>query len=86
MTKKIGLPATPTVGSAMPHDSLAHVRMIPRPRLTHSRQVSKRMAILGMAVGYLGLVAVLAAVPVWSQALMPYQNPVAACPDFGGSR
>ena len=41
---------------------------------------------VGMAVGYLGLVVVLASVPIWNQMLLPYETPIAACLDFGGSR
>lgn len=45
-----------------------------------------RLHVLGMAVGYLGLVTILSMAPYWHVASAPHQNQIMACTDFGGSR
>jgi len=41
---------------------------------------------LGLAFGYLGLVAILSTAPFWHQVVAPQESYLAACTDFGGSR
>ncbi|MEZ5935016.1 MAG: hypothetical protein R3F54_24410 [Alphaproteobacteria bacterium] len=48
--------------------------------------VTSRLSMVGMALGYLGLVAMLSTAPYWHQAMAPHQSHVAACTDVGGSR
>jgi len=57
-----------------------------RPKIAFRQRISNRLAIIGMAVGYLGLVVVLASTPIWSQVLLPYQSTYLACMEAGGSR
>lgn len=59
---------------------------IERPQISCRKRVSNKMAILSLAVGYLGMVAVLASVPAWNQMLPPYQASSLSCTDFGGGR
>jgi len=40
----------------------------------------------GMAVGYLGLVAILSMAPVLQQTIGLHSEHILACTDFGGSR
>ncbi len=44
------------------------------------------LSMLGMALGYLGLVALLSMAPFFHLAIAPYQSQPIACTDFGGSR
>jgi hypothetical protein len=53
---------------------------------SYRKRVSDRLAMIGVALGYLGLVAVLALAPMWQQTISPYQHQPLACTDFGGSR
>ncbi|MGI9491958.1 MAG: hypothetical protein ACR2QF_06115 [Geminicoccaceae bacterium] len=57
-----------------------------RPQIVYRHRISKKMAILGMAIGYLGLVVILASTPIWSQVLLPHQSPHLACTEAGGTR
>ncbi len=57
-----------------------------RPKIGYRQRISNRMAILGMAIGYLGLVVILASTPIWSQVLLPYNSTHLACTEAGGSR
>ena len=57
-----------------------------RPQIGYRQRMSKKMTILGMAIGYLGLVVILASTPIWSQVLLPYQASHLACTEAGGSR
>ncbi|MGI9416980.1 MAG: hypothetical protein ACR2RA_03970 [Geminicoccaceae bacterium] len=41
---------------------------------------------LAMALGYLGLVAILTMAPFWMQTVEPQQSQPSFCTDFGGSR
>lgn len=56
------------------------------PLFSCRRRVSDRVALLGLAIGYLGMVAVLASVPAWSKISSSYPPSSLACSDFGGSR
>ncbi|MGI9508803.1 MAG: hypothetical protein ACR2QJ_05585 [Geminicoccaceae bacterium] len=51
-----------------------------------SSVINPRLSAFGMALGYLGLVAVLTLAPVWQQAAVPHQGQPLVCTDFGGSR
>ena len=86
MVKDLGLSGALHGGSARKEVSFRGPREILQPQVTYRRRVSNKMAFVGMAVGYLGLVVVLASVPIWNQMLLPYETPIAACLDFGGSR
>ncbi len=44
------------------------------------------LSMLGLAIGYLGLVAILSMAPFWHLAITPHQSPSMVCTDFGGSR
>lgn len=44
------------------------------------------LSMLGMALGYLGLVAILSMAPFWHLAVTPHQSQSMVCTDFGGSR
>lgn len=44
------------------------------------------LRMLGMTLGYLGLVAILSMAPFWHHAITPHQSPSMVCTDFGGSR
>lgn len=44
------------------------------------------LSMLGMALGYAGLVALLSMAPFFHLAVAPYQSHPMACTDFGGSR
>lgn len=44
------------------------------------------LSTIGMVLGYLGLVAILATAPFWQQAGEPHRDQPAVCTDFGGSR
>lgn len=44
------------------------------------------LSTFGMALGYLGLVAMLSMAPYWHMAGAPHQSHIMACTDFGGSR
>jgi hypothetical protein len=46
-----------------------------------------RLSMVGMALGYVGLVVMLSTAPYWHQVMGPHQGQhAAACTDFGGSR
>ena len=49
-------------------------------------QIKGPLSMLGMALGYLGLVAILSMAPFWHLAITPHQSPAMVCTDFGGSR
>ncbi|MGI9490082.1 MAG: hypothetical protein ACR2RF_30195 [Geminicoccaceae bacterium] len=49
-------------------------------------QIKGPLSMLGMALGYLGLVAILSMAPFWHLAITPHQNSAIVCTDFGGSR
>lgn len=53
---------------------------------TGANPVRSRLSMLGMAVGYMGLVMILSTAPFWHQAMTPDHGYLAACTDFGGSR
>ncbi|MDH3658760.1 MAG: hypothetical protein OEU92_01830 [Alphaproteobacteria bacterium] len=44
------------------------------------------LSTLGMALGYIGLVAILTIAPFMQQATVPHQGRPMVCTDFGGSR
>lgn len=51
-----------------------------------SGMIGNRLSMAGLALGYLGLVAILSAAPYWHQTLTPHAGQPAVCTDFGGSR
>ncbi len=69
-------------------DGRTHRRLCKRSVLPASGLPSVRgpLSMLGMALGYLGLVAILSMAPFWHLAFTPYQSPAMVCTDFGGSR
>ncbi len=86
MTRLFDLSATSEAGPARMERPFPGVRTKPVLSAAYRRRISNRTAILGMAVGYLGLVVILASAPIWNQVLSPYQAPFPACTDFGGHR
>lgn len=86
MTEGIGLSVSSKGSPALMDGSFMEAQAVPRPQLSCRGRVSKKMAVLGMAIGYLCLVAILASAPVWNQIVLPYQDSLAVCTDFGGSR
>lgn len=44
------------------------------------------LSMIGMALGYLGLVAILSMAPFWHLSVAPHQSQPMVCTDFGGSR
>lgn len=54
--------------------------------LTGHGAVRGPLSMLGMAFGYLGLVAILSMAPFWHLAVTPHQSQLMVCTDFGGSR
>lgn len=86
MAKHFGLSNASNGGSAWKDGSFRGAKAISRPKVAYQRRVSNKMAFLGLAVGYLGLVVVLASVPMWNQMLLPDETSIAACLDVGGSR
>lgn len=44
------------------------------------------LSLFGMALGYLGLVAILSMAPFWHLAFTPHQSQPMVCTDFGGGR
>lgn len=59
---------------------------IKRPQIAYRQHVSNVTTMLGMAIGYLLLVAMLTLAPVLSQALTSSETTSLACTDPGGSR
>lgn len=57
-----------------------------RPQISYRQRVSNKMTILGMTIGYLGLVAILASAPLWNHRLVSDQAPPLSCTEFGSSR
>ena len=53
---------------------------------TGANPARSRLSMLGLAVGYMGLVMILSTAPFWHQAMTPEHGYLAACTDFGGSR
>ena len=53
---------------------------------TGANPMRNRLSMLGMAIGYMGLVMILSTAPFWHQVMTPEQSYRAACTDFGGSR
>lgn len=51
-----------------------------------SWSVKRPLSTLAMAIGYLGLVAILTMAPFWMQTVAPKQSEPMVCTDFGGSR
>ncbi len=86
MTRLLELSATSKIGPAHKERSFPGAGAKSAPPVAYLRRVSNKMAILGMAVGYLGLVTILASAPIWNQVLSPYQTPFPSCTDFGGHR
>lgn len=50
------------------------------------KSLMRRLSVVGMAVGYLGLVAILSTAPYWQQTIQPHEERPLVCTDFGGSR
>ncbi|MEM7041177.1 MAG: hypothetical protein AAF543_00055 [Pseudomonadota bacterium] len=50
------------------------------------QRVSRPLSMVGMALGYIGLVAILSVAPFWHQGMTAHQGQPMACTDFGGSR
>lgn len=69
-------------------DGQKHRRLCRRSGLSTfgSAAVRGPLSMVGMALGYLGLVAILSMAPFWHLAFTPYQSAQMVCTDFGGSR
>lgn len=52
----------------------------------HRKRTKRRLSMTVMAIGYLGLVALLAMAPALHQTIASPASHILACTDFGGSR
>lgn len=76
--------STSKAGMAQGH---ADQRLAKRPVLPVSAPARPAwLSTLGMAVAYLGLVAILSMAPFWQQGDLPQQGQPTVATDFGGSR
>lgn len=86
MTRLHDIPPSPENRGAKGRRSYHNTLAIAGPQLSYKPRVSNRMALLGMALGYLGLVAILTMAPLWNQTLLGYDQHISACTESGGSR